>query len=53
VIRLEATTWFREIVPGIVLHDHVRAVTTLRTQLERIEEQRLMMVQFLRPFGRP
>ena len=53
VTGLEATTRFREIVPGIVLHDHVRAVTTLRTQLERIEEQRLMVVQFLRPFGRP
>ena len=53
VAGLEVTVRFREIVPGIVLHDHVRAVTTLRTQLERIEEQRLMMVQFLRPFGRP
>jgi hypothetical protein len=53
VLGLEATTRFREIVPGIVLHDHVRAVTTLRRQLERVEEQRLMVVQFLRPFGRP
>jgi len=53
VSGLEAITRFREIVPGIVLHDHVRAVTTLRTQQERIEEQRLMMVQFVRPFGRP
>ena len=53
VMGLEATTRFREIVPGIVLHDHVRAVTTLRTKQQRIEEQRLMVVQFLRPFGRP
>ena len=53
VLGLEATTRFREIVPGIVLHDHVRAVTALRTRLTRVEEQRLMVVQFLRPFGRP
>ena len=50
VLGLVATTRFREIVPGIVLHDRVRAVTTLPRQVERIEEQRLLGVRFLRPF---
>jgi hypothetical protein len=53
VIGLVATTRFREIVPGIVLHDRVRAVTTLRRVPERVEEQRLLAVQFMRPFGTP
>jgi hypothetical protein len=50
VLGLVATTRFREIVPGIVLHDHVRAVTSLANQIERIEEQRLLAVSFTRPF---
>jgi hypothetical protein len=58
VVALVATTRFREIAPGIVLHDHVRAVTTLppppRPSLpaQRIEEQRLLGVEFLRPLYR-
>lgn len=50
VLGLVATTRFREIVPGIVLHDRVRAVTTLSTRVERVEEQRLLGVTFTRPF---
>ena len=50
VLGLVATTRFREIVPGIVLHDYVRAVTTLPNQVERIEEQRLLAITFARPF---
>ena len=50
VLALVATTRFREIAPGIVLHDRVRAVTTLPRQVERIEEQRLLGVRFARPF---
>jgi hypothetical protein len=50
VLGLVATTRFREIVPGIVLHDHVRTVTTLPRQVEHIEEQRLLGVRFARPF---
>jgi hypothetical protein len=50
VLGLVVTTRFREIVPGIVLHDRVRAVTTLPKQIERIEEQRLLAVTFTRPF---
>lgn len=50
VLGLVATTRFQEIVPGIVLHDRVRAVTTLPKQIERIEEQRLLAVTFRRPF---
>jgi len=50
VLGLVATTRFREIVPGIVLHDHVRAVTRLPGRMERVEEQRLLAVQFARPF---
>jgi hypothetical protein len=53
VIGLVATTRFREIVPGIVLHDRVRAVTTLRRLPKMVEEQRLLAVQFMRPFGTP
>jgi len=58
VAALVATTRFREIAPGIMLHEHVRAVTTLRTPArsavpaQRIEEQRLLSVQFLRSFFR-
>ena len=50
VLSLVVTTRFREVVPGIVLHDRVRAVTTLPRQMERIEEQRLLRVTFRRPF---
>ena len=50
VLGLVATTRFRELVPGIVLHDRVRAVTTLPGRMERIEEQRLLAVHFARPF---
>ena len=50
VLGLVATTRFREIAPGIVLHDRVRAVATLPRQVERIEEQRLLGVRFQRPF---
>ena len=50
VLGLVVTTRFREIVPGIVLHDRVRAVTTLPRHMERIEEQRLLGVTFRRPF---
>jgi hypothetical protein len=55
VVALVATTRFREITPGIVLHDRVRAVTTLKRSrarsalVERTEEQRLLAVHFLRP----
>lgn len=58
VAALVATTRFREIAPGIMLHDHVRAVTTLRAPArsaapgQRIEEQRLLAVYFMRPFLR-
>ena len=52
VLSLVATTRFREIVPGIVLHDHVRGVTTLTGRVERVEEQRLLAVHFARPFVR-
>jgi len=52
VLSLVATTRFREIVPGIVLHDHVRAVTQLAGKIERVEEQRLLLVHFRRPFVR-
>lgn len=54
VRSLVATTRFREIAPGIVLHDQVRSVTTLwpppaRSALpaEHVEEQRLLAVQFV------
>ena len=50
VLGLVATTRFREIAPGIVLHDSVRAVTTLHSQVQRIEQQRLLGVRFARPF---
>jgi hypothetical protein len=50
VLSLVATTRFREIVPGIVLHDRVRAVTKLPGRMERVEEQRLLAVYFARPF---
>lgn len=56
VAALVATTRFREIAPGIMLHDHVRAVTVLRTPArssrpaQRIEEQRLLSVDTL-PLG--
>jgi Carboxypeptidase regulatory-like domain len=50
VVGLVATTRFRQIVPGIVLHDRVRAVTTLKRRGEQIEEQRLLDVHFVRPF---
>jgi hypothetical protein len=60
VVALVAQTRFHEIAPGIMLHDHVRAVTTLRTPArsaaaaQRIEEQRLLSVHFVRPFlGEP
>jgi hypothetical protein len=55
VVAFAATTRFSEIAPGIVLHDHVRALTTLRAPTrsslpaQRIEEQRLLSVRFLRP----
>lgn len=58
VVGLLATTRFREIAPGIMLHDYVRAVTTLPTPhgssspARRIEEQRLLSVRFLRPLLR-
>jgi len=50
VLALVVTTRFREIVPGIVLHDRVRAVTSLPRQTQRIEEQRLLAITFTRPF---
>ena len=50
VLSLVATTRFREIVPGIVLHDHVRGVTQLTGRVEHVEEQRLLVVHFSRPF---
>ena len=50
VLSLVATTRFREIVPGIVLHDHVRSVRTLTGRVERVEDQRLLAVHFARPF---
>ena len=50
VLSLVATTRFREIVPGIVLHDRVRGVTSLPGRVERVEEQRLLAVHFTRPF---
>ncbi|HKC40503.1 MAG TPA: carboxypeptidase regulatory-like domain-containing protein [Gemmatimonadales bacterium] len=49
-VGLVATIRFREIAPGIVLQDYVRGVTTLPGRMERIEEQRLLAVHFLRPF---
>jgi hypothetical protein len=57
-VALVATTRFREIAPGVVLHDHVHVVTTLPTPMRssvpalRIEEQRLLSVRFVRPFFR-
>ncbi len=58
VTAFVATTRFSEIAPGIVLHDDVRAVATLLTPpgssspAQRIEEQRLLSVRFLRPLVR-
>lgn len=55
VAAMAATIHFSEIAPGILLHDHVRAVETFEsshTPSERIEEQRLLGVQFLRPLIR-
>ncbi len=55
IVELVATSQFREVVPGILLHDRVRAVTTLpipragSQPIERIEQQRLLEVHFLRP----
>jgi hypothetical protein len=55
---LVATSRYREIAPGIELHDHVRSVTTLPPRArssppaQRIEEQRLLTVHFIRPLGR-
>jgi CarboxypepD_reg-like domain len=60
VVAFVATTRFSEIAPGIMLHHNVHAVTTLqpsaRSSLptQRIEEQRLLSVHFVRPlFGKP
>ena len=54
VTSLVATTHFREIAPAVSLHDHVRAVTTLRggPPEQRIEEQWLLTVNFRRPLVR-
>lgn len=59
VVALVATTRFEEIVPGIVLHRLVRAVTTYRPPPRRserpavrVETQRLLGVRFDRPFVR-
>lgn len=56
VVDLTATTRFAEVVPGIVLHDRVRAVMTFRPPPRRsaepavrVETQRLLRVHFLRP----
>ncbi len=49
VLRMVATMRFREIAPGIVLHDSVHVVRTLSSQIEQNEEQRLLAVQFVRP----
>ena len=47
---LVARIRFRDVVPGIVLHHHVRAVTTYRSggQRSRVETQRLLAVHFSR-----
>jgi len=55
VAAMVATIHFSEIAPGILLHDHVRSVETFassHTPTERIEEQRLLGVHFLRPLMR-
>ncbi|OLC08023.1 MAG: hypothetical protein AUH42_02490 [Gemmatimonadetes bacterium 13_1_40CM_70_11] len=55
VAAMAATIHFSEIAPGILLHDHVRSVETFassHTPTERIEEQRLLGVHFLRPLMR-
>jgi len=55
VAAMAATIHFSEIAPGILMHDHVRAVETFEsshTPTERIEEQRLLGVHFLRPLIR-
>jgi len=52
---MAATVHFSEIAPGILLHDHVRSVETFASShptTERIEEQRLLGVRFLRPLMR-
>lgn len=48
---LDARIRFRDIVSGIVLHEHVRAVTTYRSGnfSGRVETQRLLGVSFKRP----
>jgi hypothetical protein len=48
---LVARIRFTDIVPGIVLHEHVRAVTTYRSGplATRVETQRLLGVHFKRP----
>ena len=48
--ELVARIRFRDIVPGIVLHERVRAVTTYRSgaKASRVETQRLLAVQFRR-----
>jgi len=51
VDSLVSTSRFREIVPGIVIRDRVRATTipTAPNSTRRLEEQRLLTVSFLRP----
>jgi len=56
VAAMVATIHFSEIAPGILLHDHVRSVETFawsHTPAERIEEQRLLGVHFLRALIHP
>ena len=42
---------YRVVTPWMVVHDRLRAITTLRSPrgAERIEEQRLLDVRFSRP----
>lgn len=51
VHTLVAHTRFRDIAPGVPLQDHVRAVSTLRSNrnAKRVETQRLLTVRFERP----
>jgi carboxypeptidase family protein len=55
VDSLVSTSRFREVVPGIVVRDWVRAITTptARYVPRRLEEQRLLTVSFSRPLSGP
>jgi carboxypeptidase family protein len=55
VDSLVSTSRFREVVPGIVVRDWVRALTTPTSRYvpRRLEEQRLLTVSFSRPLSGP